>query len=98
MLLLQGQKNLSRFSHTRLSSGVFLSVCHRDGWLAASARLENLLKAEDAHIQSSCRVFEHIVLSDGRCDWICLSCGAVVLSTSDEAELAEAEKSHRCLP
>jgi hypothetical protein len=95
MLMLQEPKKLPVFSHARRGNGMFLSICDRDGWRAASAQPENLRKAEDAHVQSSCRLFEHIVLSNGQWEWICLWCGAAVLSTS-EAELAEAKKSHRC--
>ena len=95
MLLLEEPKTLPVFSHSRLENGMFLSVCRRDGWLAASIDPENLRKAEDAHARCFCRSFEHLVLSNGQWEWICLGCGAAVLTTS-EAELAEAEKSHRC--
>lgn len=98
MLLLQAPKQFPAFSHSRLENGIFLSVCHQDGWLSASAQPENVRKAEDAHVQSSFSSFEHLVLSNGQWELLCVLCGAVVLTTGKEAELAEAETLHRCSP
>jgi len=89
------------FYHRLLANGLILSACSRNDWIAASPREETLQAVQPLHrcygvVREYRGEYTYQIRQDGNCDWICLLCGVIFVTTSDELVLHAAERNHTC--